>query len=380
MRNIACLNKISPFGLKALPANYKIVEDINAADAVLVRSFNMLEMDLPSSLLAIGRAGAGVNNIPLDKAAENGIVVFNTPGANANAVKELTILAMLMACRDIKGSMKWVDDNKNDEAINKSMEKAKSAFAGTEIYGKTLGVIGLGAIGALVANAANALGMHIIAVEPSDATIFRNKHLLPNDIEIVSYDELYKRADFISVHVPLLDSTRGMINKDAFKKMKDGVVIINCARDAIVNDDDMKIALKEKKIRKYVTDFPNHKTANMDGVISFSHLGASTEEAEDNCALMAVKEVTDYLENGNIINSVNFPRLDLGVRTGTRLLVLCKSDKLTDIKKVIDNNANVKAFVSGEKGLFKAALFDIDKAFDLDLIKPLSIKVRLLVD
>ncbi len=377
---VHCLNKISPVGLKALPSNYSLTDNLEDAEAVLVRSFNMLEMDLPKKLLTVARAGAGVNNIPLEKCAKEGIVVFNTPGANANAVKELTILMMLLASRDIKGSMKWVDDNKNDELINKNMEKAKSAFAGNEIRGKNLGIIGLGAIGALVAEAAGALGMHVIAVEPSEATISRNRHLLPNDIELVDYDTLYKKADFITVHVPLLDATRGMLNKEAFSKMKDGVIIINAARDALVNDDDIALAIKNGKVKKYVTDFPNHKTANMEGVIAISHLGASTEEAEDNCAYMASEELVNYLENGNIINSVNFPRLDLGKRDGVRLVVLYEANKEAEIKKIVNDNVVSKAFVSGIKGNFGASLFEIEKAIDLELIKPYCLKARLLVD
>ena len=224
---ILCLNKISPVGLKVLPSDYTLTEDINEADAILVRSANMLEMELPNKVVAVARAGAGVNNIPLEAYAKKGVVVFNTPGANANAVKELVIASMLLAARDIRGSMEWVKANREDELINKSMEKAKSAFAGTEILGKTLGIVGLGAIGSLVAQAAGGLGMHIIAVEPSAATIEKNKHLLPSDAEIVSMDELLERADYISIHVPLLDATRGMFNKDAFAKMKDGVILIN---------------------------------------------------------------------------------------------------------------------------------------------------------
>ncbi len=378
MRKIHCLNKISPVGLKALPSDYSLTDNLEEADAILVRSFNMLEMDMPSKLLAVARAGAGVNNIPLEKCAKEGIVVFNTPGANANAVKELTIAGMLLACRDIKGSMKWVDDNKDDELINKSMEKAKSAFAGTEILGKTLGIIGLGAIGALVANAAGALGMHVVAVEPSGATVERNKHLLPSDIELVDYDTLYKKSDFISVHVPLLDATRGMLNETAFNKMKDGVVIINCARDAIVNDDDIAKAIELGKVRKYVTDFPNHKTANMKGVIAISHLGASTEEAEDNCAFMAVKQTVDFLNNGNIINSVNFPRLDLGVKDGVRLLVLFEGDKAKDIENIVTSNATIKKMVSANKGNFGASLLELDRAISPSLFDGISIKTRVI--
>ena len=366
--NILCLNKISPVGMKVLPSSYKVTEDINEADAILVRSAVMHEMVLPPRVVAVARAGAGVNNIPLDVYAKAGVVVFNTPGANANAVKELTIAGMLLAARDIRGSMEWVKANKEDELINKSMEKAKGAFAGTEILGKTLGVLGCGAIGALVAQAAGALGMHVIGVEPSEATIERNKHLFPKDMEIVSYDELYKRADYISVHVPLLDATKGMLNKDAFAKMKDGVIIVNCARDAIVNDNDLEEAIKAGKVRKYVTDFPNHKTANMDGVVAISHLGASTEEAEDNCAAMAATQVVDYIENGNIINSVNYPRLDLGKKTGKRVVVLYEGDKVKEVNAAL-SNAGVKNFASGVKGAFGGVLAEVSGEVDETALK-----------
>lgn len=355
---VLCLNKISPVGMKVLPSTYTVTEDVNEADAILVRSANMLETVLPENVVTVARAGAGVNNIPLDVYAKAGVVVFNTPGANANAVKELTIAAMLLAARDIRGSMEWVKENKGDELINKSMEKAKAAFAGTEILGKTLGIVGLGAIGALVAQAAGSLGMHVIAVEPSVATVERNKHLLPADIELVSNDELYSRADYITVHVPLCDGTKGMINKDAFSKMKDGVIIINCARDAIVNDDDLKVAIESGKVRRYVTDFPNYKTANMDGVIAISHLGASTEEAEDNCAAMAAQQVVGYIEAGNIINSVNYPRIDLGAKSGKRVVVLYEGDKAQEVANVV-NKAGVLKSASGMKGQFGAYVAEV---------------------
>ena len=373
---VLCLNKISPVGLKVLPSSYTFTEDINEANAILVRSANMLETVLPETVLAVGRAGAGVNNIPLEAYAKAGVVVFNTPGANANAVKELTIAGMLLAARDIRGSMEWVQANKGDELINKSMEKAKSAYAGTEILGKTLGIIGCGAIGALVAQAAGALGMHVLGVEPSEATIERNKHLFPSDMEIVSIDEMYKRADYISIHVPLMDATKGMINKDAFKKCKDGVIFVNCARDAIVNDDDMKEALESGKVRRYVTDFPNYKTANMNGVVAISHLGASTEEAEDNCAAMAAKEIVDVVENGNIINSVNFPRVDLGKKIGTRVVVLFEGNKVEEVSKLLTGAANV---ASGMKGNFGALLADV-KAVDEAALKALPgvLRVRII--
>jgi D-3-phosphoglycerate dehydrogenase len=376
--NILCLNKISPVGMKVLPSSYKVTEDINEADAILVRSAAMHEMTLPERVVAVARAGAGVNNIPLDTYAKAGVVVFNTPGANANAVKELTIAAMLLAARDIRGSMEWVKENKGDELINKSMEKAKAAFAGTEIMGKTLGVIGCGAIGALVAQAAGALGMHVLGVEPSAMTIEKNKHLFPSDMEIVSYDEMYAKADYISIHVPLLDATRGMINKDAFAKMKDGVIIVNCARDAIVNDDDLEVAIKEGKVRRYVTDFPNHKTANMDGVVAISHLGASTEEAEDNCAAMAAKQVVDYIENGNIVNSVNYPRLELGPKTGKRVVVLFEGDKIKEVSEVL-NKANVTKMASGLKGAFGALIAEVGSDVDVKALKAIKGVTRVMV-
>ena len=365
-RNVYCLNKISTVGLGVLPKNYQIVGLLDNADAVLVRSAAMHDMELPASVLAVARAGAGVNNIPLDKYASKGIVVFNTPGANANAVKELTIAMMLLAARDIRGSMEWVQENKKDPEINKSMEKAKSAFAGTEILGKTLGVIGCGAIGALVADAANKLGMKVLGSEPSLATRERYKDLL-KEVKFVELDELLVKSDYITIHVPLMDATRGMINKDALAKCKDGVIIINAARDALINDDDMKIALENGKVRRYVTDFPNAKSANTNGVVAISHLGASTEEAEDNCAAMAANQVVDYLENGNIVNSVNYPNLSLGPKTAPRLVVLAENqeDVFDKVSKLLSRlGYKVPKFVSGVKGNFAAAIYELDKAIE----------------
>ena len=359
-RNVYCLNKISKVGLGVLPNNYKVVEQLDNADAVLVRSAAMHEMELPASVLAVARAGAGVNNIPLDKYASKGVVVFNTPGANANAVKELTIAMMLLAARDIRGSMEWVEENKKDPEINKTMEKAKSAYAGTEILGKTLGVIGCGAIGALVADAASKLGMKVLGSEPSLATRERNKGLL-KEVKFVELDELLEKSDYITIHVPLMDATKGMINKDALAKCKDGVIVINAARDALINDDDMKSALENGKVRRYVTDFPNAKSANMDGVIAISHLGASTEEAEDNCAMMAASQIVKYIEEGNIVNSVNYPNLCLGPKEGARVVVLheasLEGDKILDkVKKL----TKIKKCVTGTKGNFAATLLEVE--------------------
>ncbi len=362
MAKVHCLNKISPVGLAVLPKDYSVSEVLDdSVEAILVRSAVMHEMELPKSVLCVARAGAGVNNIPLEDLAKKGVVVFNTPGANANAVKELTIAMMLLAARDIRGSMEWVKENKGDPEINKTMEKAKSKFAGTEILGKTLGVIGCGAIGALVADSAHKLGMKVIAVEPSKAVLERNAELLKG-VEIVSSDELFARSDYITVHVPLMDATRGMLCEAAFNKMKDGVIIVNAARDALVNDDDLAKALESGKVRRYVTDFPNAKTANMGGVIAISHLGASTEEAEDNCAVMAVKQIEQYLEYGNIVNSVNYPNLSLDKVTGKRVIVLyearegIESEVLEALKLY-----GVKASISGVKGKFGASLFEVEK-------------------
>lgn len=364
---VFCLNKISPVGLKVLPKEYEAsTESIEGANAVMVRSAAMHEMKLPDSVLCVARAGAGVNNIPLDAYAEEGVVVFNTPGANANAVKELTIAMMLLAARDLRGSMEWVKENKGDELINKSMEKAKGAFSGTEILGKTLGVIGCGAIGALVADAASKLGMRVLGVETNEATLERNKDLL-KDTTIVSLEKMVKEADYITVHVPLLDSTKGMINKALLANAKDGVIVINAARDALINDDDMKEMLASGKVRRYVTDFPNYKSANTEGVVAISHLGASTEEAEDNCAMMAAKEIIDFVENGNIINSVNYPRIDMGKKEAKRLVVLHKATLASgEIIKVVGECKNILKSASGVKGEYAATVIEFEPKEGVD--------------
>jgi len=309
---IHCLNRIAQEGLDYLSDRYTIEDTIQEVDAVLVRSANMHEMGLPPTLKAIARAGAGVNNIPLEKCAEQGIVVFNTPGANANGVKELVLAGLFMAARDIVGGINWVNSVKDDPDIVKLVEKNKAKFAGFEISGKKLGVIGLGAVGVLVANAAIKLGMDVYGYDPfiSVSSAWKlSKYIKP----IKSLDVLYRECDFITVHVPLNDSTREMFNKEAFAKMKDGVRILNFARGELVNDDDMLEALKSGKVKKYVTDFPNPKVVGQEGVIAIPHLGASTVESEENCAIMAVRQIMDYLENGNITNSVNYPNCDNGV-------------------------------------------------------------------
>ncbi|MFW6676083.1 phosphoglycerate dehydrogenase [Lacrimispora sp. AGF001] len=322
MKKIHCLNAISTYGTALLTEEYELTNQMEGADGVLVRSASMHEMALPDGLLAIARAGAGVNNIPLEACAAEGIVVFNTPGANANGVKELVIAGLMLASRDIEGGIRWCKENQEDENISKSAEKAKSAFAGCEIRGKKLGVIGLGAIGAEVANACSSLGMDVYGYDPF-ISVNAAWRLSRNVKHITAVETIYKECDYITLHVPLVDATKGMINKAAFDNMKDGAVILNFARDILVNEADMAEALKSGKIKKYVTDFPNPTSVHMEGAIVIPHLGASTEESEDNCAKMAVEEIMDYIDNGNIRNSVNFPACDMGIcNAASRIAVL----------------------------------------------------------
>ncbi len=363
MTKVNCLNPISNLGLDRLNDNYEITENFADADVALVRSAAMHDLELPDSLLAVARAGAGVNNIPLDKCAEKGIVVFNTPGANANGVKELVICGMLLASRDIIGGNKWVADNKSDENINKSMEKAKKNFAGNELKGKKLGVIGLGAIGRLVANAGVSLGMEVYGTDPyltvqGALSIKRTVHI------VKTREEIFKECDFITVHTPLLDDTKEMINKDSLAMMKDGVVILNFARDLLVCDADIEEALKSGKVKKYVTDFPNFKTANMEGVIATPHLGASTAESEDNCAIMAVDEIRDFVENGNIVNSVNYPAATLGVCDKVSRITVCHKNIPNMISQlstaIASEGVNVADMVDKSRGDFAYAIIDLD--------------------
>ena len=320
---IKCFDKIAKCGLDALGEKYSFTDDVAQADVALVRSSSLHEANAGEKLFAVARAGAGVNNIPVDKFAEKGIVVFNTPGANANAVKELVIAALLLASRDIIDGVNWVKTIESD--ISKTVEKGKKAFAGKEIAGKKLGVIGLGAIGVLVANSAISLGMTVYGYDVS-LSIEHALALKNNVVAVKSLDEMFAECDYITVHVPLLDSTKYLFNADAFAKMKDGVSIINFSRDLLVNDDDMRAALASGKVHRYVTDFPNEKVRAMAGVIVVPHLGASTTESEDNCAVMAVTELMAYVSTGSIKNSVNFPELDAGsVGEGYRIAVLHKN-------------------------------------------------------
>ena len=320
---IKCFDKIAKCGLDALGEKYSFTDDIAQADVALVRSSSLHEANAGEKLFAVARAGAGVNNIPVDKFAEKGIVVFNTPGANANAVKELVIAALLLASRDIIDGVNWVKTIESD--ISKTVEKGKKAFAGKQIAGKKLGVIGLGAIGVLVANSAISLGMTVYGYDVS-LSIEHALALKNNVVAVKSLDEMFAECDYITVHVPLLDSTKYLFNAEAFAKMKDGVSIINFSRDLLVNDDDMRVALASGKVHRYVTDFPNEKVREMAGAIVVPHLGASTTESEDNCAVMAVKELMAYVSTGSIKNSVNFPELDAGsVGEGYRIAVLHKN-------------------------------------------------------
>lgn len=386
MFKYTCLNPIAEVGLENLTDNYVKTDDTADAEAILVRSAAMHDMELSDKLCAIARAGAGVNNIPLDKCAEKGIVVFNTPGANANGVKELFVSSMLLAARDIVGGIEWTKENADNANISKDMEKAKKQFAGTEIMGKKIGVIGLGAIGVLVANVANRMKMDVYGVDPFLSV---NSALsLSRDVTIVkSYEEIYKTCDYITIHVPLLEDTKGMLNKAAFDQMKDGVVILNMARDTLVNDDDMKAALESGKVAKYVTDFPNPAVMKMPNVIATPHLGASTAESEDNCAVMAVDEIRNFMENGNIINSVNFPNCDAGVSdTKGRITVAHKNvpkmiSALTNVFS--DEDINIAHMTNKSRGDYAYCIFDIDSESTQSLADKLSaidgvLKVRII--
>ena len=375
MRKIHCLNAISTYGTDLLTADYELTDDLSQAEGVLVRSAAMHDMEFGDSLLAIARAGAGVNNIPLDRCAEEGIVVFNTPGANANGVKELVLAGMLLAARDITGGIAWCQDNKEDENIAKTVEKAKKAFAGYEIKGKKLGVIGLGAIGAEVANAAAALGMEVYGYDPYIS--INAAWGLSRDVKhITSADIIYQECDYITVHVPLMDATKGMIGDKALEQMKDGVVVLNFSRDRLVDDDAMAAALKSGKVRRYVTDFPNPKSVHMEHVIAIPHLGASTEESEDNCAKMAVKEMMDYLENGNIRNSVNYPNCDMGVcRTASRVAVfhLNIPNMIGQVTgTVASGNVNISDMTNKSRDKVAYTLLDLESKADEATIEKLK--------
>lgn len=377
-----CLNPIAEIGLKNFTEQDVKTSDINEADVVLVRSAAMHDMEFSDNLKAIARAGAGVNNIPLEKCAEQGIVVFNTPGANANGVKELVIAGLMLASRDIIGGVNWVKTVKDDPAVAKLVEKEKAKFSGSEIQGKKLGVIGLGAIGVLVANAANRLGMTVYGVDPF-ISVDSAWNLSRDVVHVMTRDDVYRECDFITVHTPLIEdenpslNTKEMINKESISKMKDGVVILNFARDLLVNDNDIAEALRSGKVSKYVTDFPNAKTACMEGVIAIPHLGASTEESEDNCAIMAVKQLREFIENGNIRNSVNYPNCDAGVcTTAGRIAILHKNipNMLTQFTGAFSAmNVNISDMVNKSKGDYAYTVIDVEVAIKEDVASKLAV-------
>lgn len=375
MFKINCLNPISQVGLKNLTAQYTLTEDVKEAEGILVRSASMHEMELPESLLAVARAGAGTNNIPLDKCAEKGIVVFNTPGANANGVKELVLAGMLLVARDIVGGIEWVKSDKEDAGIAKAAEKEKKKFAGTELDGKKLGIIGLGAIGVKVANAAVQLGMEVYGYDPY-LSVDAAWNLSHEVHHVLNVEDIYAVCDYITVHVPLLDSTKGMINEAAIEKMKDGVILLNFARDLLADELAVLKGLKAGKIRKYVSDFPNPVTAGKEGCIVIPHLGASTEESEDNCAKMAVKELKNYLENGNIVNSVNYPNCDMGVCTKAgRIAIFHKNiaNMLTKFTACIGGEGiNISDLINKSKGEVAYTMLDVETAPSAEVIEKLQ--------
>ena len=372
MFNILTLNKIAKCGLDQLNDNYKITDDANVdADGIILRSFKMHDMELPESLKAVARAGAGTNNIPIDKCSEKGIVVFNTPGANANAVKELVIAGMLLASRDVIGGVAWANTLTGDD-VDKQVEKGKSNFAGCEIKAKTLGIIGLGAIGILVANAAYALGMEVIGYDPYlsvDSALKLSRHVKKAN----SPEEVYAVADYITIHVPLMDSTRNTINAETIAQMKDGVIILNFARGGLVNNADIKKALADGKVAKYVVDFADSETVNQPGIINIPHLGASTAESEDNCAVMAAQELADYLENGNILNSVNFPNCSLPEDNIGRIAIAHKNipNVIAKFTEAL-SSVNISDMINKSKGELAYTIINTDHAIPAEAIEKLN--------
>jgi len=386
MRKIHCLNAIANVGTDIFDENYKLTDNIEEADAIMVRSAAMGDMEFSENLLAIARAGAGVNNIPLERCADAGIVVFNTPGANANGVKELVICGMLLAARDVVGGIEWTRSIKDSDTIAKDVEKGKKNFAGGEIKGKKLGVIGLGAIGAEVANAAASLGLEVLGYDPFisvNAAWRLSRKIKP----ITDINEIFRECDYITLHVPLTDDNKGMIGKNSIPQMKDGVVILNFARDLLVDDDEMEKALESGKVARYVTDFPNTKSAKMEKAIVIPHLGASTQESEDNCAVMAANELVDYLENGNIKNSVNFPSCDMGVCQVEGRVALLHQNIPNMIGQITSafakNGYNISDLTNKSKGSKAYTLIDIESKASDSLINELNaiegiLKVRVI--
>lgn len=364
MYQVHYLNKISAKGTALWKPGFSLTQNLDEADAILVRSASMHEMTMPGKLLAVARAGAGVNNIPLDRCAEQGIVVFNTPGANARSVMESTLCGLLLGCRDIVGGINWVKSIAAEGDVAKKVEKGKSKFAGHEILGRKLGVVGLGAVGGPLANAARRLGMEVYGCDPF-ISIDAAWHLDSHITRVNKREEIFATCDVISLHTPLLDDTRKMINAESIAMMKDGVVILNFARDLLVDDDAMAEALASGKVSRYVTDFPNDKTANMPGCIAIPHLGASTEESEDNCAKMAVNEVMNYLENGNIVNSVNFPNCDMGVCVSEGRICILHRNIPNSLSRfttaVASEDINIAGLMNKSRGEYAVTMLDLDR-------------------
>ena len=375
MFKYACLNNISEKGLENFTPAYEKTEEVNAAQGILVRSAAMHDMAFSKELLAIARAGAGVNNIPIERCAKEGIVVFNTPGANANGVKEMVLAGMLLASRDIAEGVEWVRANSDNKDIAKTAEKEKKKFAGTELAGKRLGIIGLGAIGVRVANMAVELGMEVFGYDPY-VSVDAAWHLNRKITHVFDINEIYDRCDFITIHVPALPSTKGMIDKEAVKKMKKGVILINMARDLLVDEEAVLRGIETGKIRRYVSDFPNTTVAGKKGCVTTPHLGASTEEAEDNCAVMAVEELMDYLENGNIKNSVNYPACNMGVCRTTSRIAIFHENKVNMINQlttlISGSGMNISEMASKSKGDVEYTMFDLDTAATQELADKIS--------
>ena len=375
MRNYYCMNPIAQVGLDNFSKNYIKTDEITEAEGILVRSASMHEMELPDGLLAVARAGAGVNNIPLEKCAEKGIVVFNTPGANANGVKELVIAGMLLASRDVVSGINGVKENQEDENIAKDAEKAKKKFAGTEVMGKRLGIIGLGAIGVKVANVARHLGMEVLGYDPYVSVDAAWK--LSRDVRhVLDVNEIYEQCDYITIHVPLMDSTKNMISAEAISRMKDGVILLNFARDLLVDEEAVLDGITAGKIRRYVSDFPNPVTAGKPGCIVIPHLGASTEESEENCAVMAVRQLQEYLENGNILHSVNFPDCDMGVCTAESRVVIFHKNIANMIAKFSSvlgwNNLNIANMMNKSKGDVAYTMVDLESSVSGSIVNQLK--------
>ena len=375
MYQVHCLNNIAKVGTDRLGPNFALTDDIDAAQAIMVRSASLHETEFSPNLLAIGRAGAGVNNIPLERCAERGVVVFNTPGANANGVKEMVIAGMLLAARDVVGGIEWVEENSDDPNVGKAAEKAKKDFAGTELAGKNLGVIGLGAIGAMVANAGRSLGMHVYGYDPYLSVKYAwslDRHVR----HVSNLSEIWANCDYITIHVPATAKTKGMIGRDEIAAMKDGVVFLNYARDALVDEIAMSAALQTGHVRRYMTDFANSVTTQMKHAVVTPHLGASTKEAEDNCAIMAADELRDYLECGNISNSVNYPEADMGPIEGAMRLAIFHENvpnMIGQITSAVSNQGvNIENMIDRSRGDFSYCLLELGSDLDDSVVEQLS--------